>query len=59
MSPAHAAVLWFAICTHAGPQPRCEEGFLMHRTCAAAEAHIRAGLRPRQTLHLSECVVRS
>lgn len=59
MSPAHAVILFFAICSHTGSAPRCEEGFLMHRTCAAAEAFIRAGMRPRQTLHLSGCEARS
>ena len=33
----------------------CEEGRMTHHSCAAAEAWLRAGLRPDQTLLVSAC----
>ena len=33
----------------------CEEGRMTHQSCAAAEAWLRAGLRPDQTLLVSAC----
>jgi hypothetical protein len=33
----------------------CEEGRITHQSCAVAEAWLRAGLRPDQTLLVSAC----
>ncbi len=33
----------------------CEDGFLIHYSCDAAEAWLRAGLRPGQELHIQKC----
>ena len=35
----------------------CEEGRMTHHSCAAAEAWLRAGLRPGQALLVSACDV--
>jgi hypothetical protein len=53
----HGFILFFTIC---GSHPRsiCEEGFIMARSCQAAEQFIRRGLRPGQTLHLTGCEAR-
>lgn len=46
-------VAFFTIC---GPsQAWCEEGMVLARSCAAAEQHIRAGLRRDQTAIVHEC----
>ncbi len=48
-----AMVLFFAICPASGHA--CEEGLILARSCAAAEAHLRSDLRPGQTVHLMGC----
>ena len=35
----------------------CEEGRMTHHSCAAAEAWLRAGLKPDQVLLVSACEV--
>lgn len=57
MSLAHAAALFFAICTPASAE-LCEEGTIWARSCAAAEASIRDALRPDQTLNIWGCELR-
>lgn len=51
MTPA--VILVFLICPPSGAW--CEDGFVIARTCARAEAFIRAGLRPGQTVEIHEC----
>lgn len=46
-------VLFFVICPAGGYA--CEEGLTVAASCARAEAHIRSGMRPGQTLHVMEC----
>ncbi len=48
-------VLFFAICGASPGLDACEEGHVAARSCEAAEAYIRAGLRPGQTLHVTGC----
>lgn len=57
MSAAHAAVLFFAICTSTSDE-LCEEGAIWARSCAVAERHLRDMLRAGQTLHVWACEVR-
>jgi hypothetical protein len=48
-----AFLMHFFLC---GPSEMfCEEGRMTHQSCAAAEAWLRAGLRPDQTLLVSAC----
>jgi hypothetical protein len=48
-----AFLMHFFLC---GPTEMfCEEGRMTHQSCAAAEAWLRAGLRPDQTLLVSAC----
>lgn len=48
-------ITFFLLC---GPQELfCEEGRMIHPTCAAAEAWLRAGLRSDQSLLIMECRV--
>lgn len=48
-----AFLMHFLLC---GPTEMfCEEGRMTHQSCAAAEAWLRAGLRPDQTLLVSAC----
>lgn len=48
-------LLLFSLC---GPtQVYCEDGRMTHHSCAAAEAWLRAGLRPGQALLVSACEV--
>lgn len=59
MIGAHAFLLAFVVCA-AGEVPglfsdRCEEGEVRARSCAAAEAWVRDGLRAGQVLHLLHC----
>jgi hypothetical protein len=35
---------------------QCEEGLVVHRTCALAENFVRWGMREGQSLHITECV---
>jgi hypothetical protein len=60
----HVAVLWFAICApcpgcqYEDGSPKiftCEDGWLRAASCTAAEAFLRAGLRPGQFLVRREC----
>jgi hypothetical protein len=52
-----AFVLFLTIC---GPSAApCEEGFLLHRSCAEAERFIRTGLRPGQRLFITGCEPRT
>ena len=52
MKPAF--ILLFLICPPEGAM--CEEGLVVHRTCALAENYVRFGLREGQSLHITECV---
>ncbi len=52
MTPAF--ILLFLICPAEGAM--CEEGYVAHRTCAAAEAYMREGLQDGQSLLITECV---
>jgi hypothetical protein len=54
---AHAFVMFFTICS-VHPRALCEDGFMLARSCQAAEQFIRRGLRPGQVLHLSGCEAR-
>ena len=51
--------LAFVICTAAADPAinarACEEGEVTHRSCAFAEEYVRAGMRPGQTLFITEC----
>lgn len=54
-------LLSFVLCTaaadpHTG-RADCEPGEVSHRSCALAEAYVRAGMRPGQVLHVSGCEV--
>lgn len=55
----HAFLLVFTICASAADPAigwqACEEGEIRARSCAAAEAWVRAAMRPGQTLHVSSC----
>ncbi|UPY35509.1 hypothetical protein [Sediminicoccus sp. KRV36] len=51
----HAALLSFIICGTAYGLDGCEEGRIEARSCAAAEAWLRAGLREGQSLRVLEC----
>lgn len=55
----HAALLIFTICAATSDPaigwPACEEGEVRARSCAVAEAWVRAGLRAGQVLHVSGC----
>lgn len=55
----HAFLLVFTICSVAMDPAigwfACEEGEIRARSCAVAEAWIRAGLRDGQTIHISTC----
>jgi len=55
MKPAF--ILLFLICPPEGAM--CEEGLVVHRTCALAENYVRFGLREGQSLHITECVAES
>lgn len=56
MIAPHAFALAFVICVGDGEHLQgCEEGTTWARSCAAAEAHVRAGMREGQTLHIWEC----
>jgi hypothetical protein len=55
MKPAF--ILLFLICPPEGAM--CEEGFVVHRTCALAENFVRWGMREGQSLHITECVAES
>lgn len=50
----HVAILLFALCA-AGDPDDCEMGEIRARSCAAAEAYLRAGMRPGQTLFVWGC----
>lgn len=54
--------LFFSICTAAADPATgaraCEEGTVTHRSCAFAEAYVRAGIRPGQTLFVTGCEAR-
>lgn len=53
--------LSFLICTAAADPATgarsCEQGDVTHRSCAMAEAYVRAGLRPGQELFVQSCEV--
>jgi hypothetical protein len=56
----HAFLLAFTICGAADPAwpsaaDRCEQGEVRAASCQAAEAWVRAGLRPGQVLFLLHC----
>lgn len=55
-----AALLTFAICA-ADPVEHdgCEHGEVRARSCVAAEAYMRAGLRVDQVLHVYSCDVQT
>jgi hypothetical protein len=55
MKPAW--ILLFLICPPEGAM--CEEGLVVHRTCALAENFVRFGLREGQSLHITECVAQA
>jgi hypothetical protein len=55
MKPAF--ILLFLICPPEGAQ--CEEGLVVHHTCAMAERYVRFGLREGQSLHVTECVAQA
>ena len=48
-------ILFFVWC--GSSDPFCEEGRMIHQSCAAAEAWLRAGLRSDQSLLIMECRV--
>lgn len=50
----HGWIFFFTLCS-ADPRALCEEGFVMGRTCVAAERFVRSAMRPGQTLHISGC----
>lgn len=52
---AHAFILVFTLCSTATGLDACEEGTVVARSCAAAEAWVRAGLRDGQVLHIVHC----
>jgi hypothetical protein len=55
-SHVFAFALSFVVCVGDGEHLQdCEEGTTWARSCAQAEAHVRAGLRPHQTLHIWGC----
>jgi hypothetical protein len=48
-------IMFFMVC---GPfEMFCEQGRMIHPTCAAAEAWLRAGLRSDQSLLIVDCRV--
>jgi hypothetical protein len=51
----HAFLLAFTLCSTAPGLDACEEGEVRARSCAAAEAWVRAGMREGQTLHVASC----
>ncbi len=56
MNLAHAFLLAFTICSGTTVSfDACEEGEVRARSCAAAEAWVRAGMRAGQTLHVVHC----
>jgi len=55
----HAFALFFVICTASAADDPCEDGIVAARSCAAAEAYIRAGLRPDQTMTVLSCARRA
>ncbi len=56
MTAAHAFLLAFTLCSGVSNSfDACEEGEVRARSCAAAEAFVRGGMRPGQTLHLVHC----
>jgi hypothetical protein len=38
------------------PPDACESGIIRAASCARAEAHARAGLRPGQVVHVHRCI---
>lgn len=51
-----AALLLFSICTaNSADGDECEAGEVRARSCVAAEAWVRAGLRPGQRLVIIHC----
>jgi hypothetical protein len=53
---AHAFLLAFTLCSGvATGLDACEEGEIRARSCAAAEAFVRAGMRAGQVLHVVHC----
>ncbi len=54
-------VLTFALCTFAADPATgarsCEQGEVTHRSCAMAEAYVRAGMLPGQELFIQACEV--
>lgn len=50
---AALVLLTFAICPASGRS--CEDGDIIHRDCARAEAWLRAGLREGQELRVVSC----
>jgi hypothetical protein len=54
VSAAHAFLLLFLI-YRADDNHAWEQGTIAARSCAAAEAFIRAGLRPGQAVQFGEC----
>ena len=55
----HAFALVFLICAAsadpAQESDRCEEGIVRAASCAAAEAWVRAGVRPGQSVFIQHC----
>ena len=57
MTP-HAITLFFILCGTPDPAAHgehCEDGAIKARTCAAAEAFLRAGMQAGQVLHVTGC----
>jgi hypothetical protein len=54
-------LLTFALCTAAADPATgvrsCEQGEVTHRSCAFAEAYVRAGMLPGKVLHVQSCEV--
>jgi hypothetical protein len=48
-------VLAFVLCASPDCEDDFEHGTITARSCAAAEAYLRAGLRPHQWLHILGC----
>lgn len=58
MSALHAFLLAALICGSHDPfndGEHCEQAEIRAASCAAAEAWVRQGLRPGQTLHVIHC----
>jgi hypothetical protein len=56
MIAPHAFALAFVICVGDGEHlADCEEGTTWARSCAQAEAHVRAAMRPGHVLHVWGC----